>query len=179
VDCEKEFIAAVALSWWVDCGEEVVAAVALSFGVGSCGDLVAPVEVSWWVSSCRDVVAPVEVSWWVGSCRDVVAPVQLLAFSAAYVIMVGTYLSLPSAMADLFNRLWENGVIGDDHADTLGSLSYLEFVEKQVRWIGSRWSAAIALLVATLNPLFLVFVHPIWIGIPLWLELIVIILILE
>ncbi len=102
------------------------------------------------------------------------SPIQLLVLSAAYLIMVGTYLSLPSAMADLFNRLWENGIIGDGHADTPGSLSYLEFVEKQVRWIHSRWWAAIALLVATLNSLFLVSVHPIWIGIPLWFELIVI-----
>jgi hypothetical protein len=104
------------------------------------------------------------------------SPIQLLVFCAAYLIMVGTYLFLPSAMADLFNRLWENGVIGDGHADTPGSLSYLEFVGKHVRWIHSRWSAAIALLVATLNPLFLVFAHPIWIGIPLWLEFIVIFL---
>jgi hypothetical protein len=56
---------------------------------------------------------------------------QLLALNATLLIVVGTYLFLPSAIADLFNRLWENGIIGKGHADTPGSLSYLEFVEKQ------------------------------------------------
>jgi len=71
--------------------------------------------------------------------RDFFSPLELLLFVAAYLTMIGTYLSLPSAIADLFNRLWENGVIGDGQADTPGSLYYQEFVEKQVPWIHSRW----------------------------------------
>jgi hypothetical protein len=105
--------------------------------------------------------------------RDFFSPLELLLFTAAYLTMIGTYLSLPSAIVDLFNRLWENGVIGDGQADTPGSLSYQEFVEKQAPWIHSRWWAAIALLAATLNPLFIVFAHPEMVrSIPLWLEVI-------
>jgi hypothetical protein len=115
------------------------------------------------------IAAILPIDRWNG--RDFFSPIQLLLFTAAYLIMIGTYLSLPSAMADLFNSLWENGVIGDGQADTLGSLSYQEFVEKQVLWIHSRWWAAIALLAATLNPLFIVFAHPEMVrSIPLWLE---------
>jgi hypothetical protein len=117
------------------------------------------------------VAAIVPTERWNG--RVFFSPIQLLDFSATYIILIGTYLSLPSAMADLFNRLWENVVIGDGHADTPGSRSYLEFVQKQVRWIHSRWWVAIALLAAALNPLFVLFVHPeIARGIPLWMEFI-------
>ena len=103
--------------------------------------------------------------------RDFFSPIQLLALSAAYLIVVRTYLSLPSALANLFNGLWENGVISDGQADTSGSLSYQEFVEKQVRWVHSRWWVAIALLIAALNPFYLIFVHPEIPGnLPLWMD---------
>src|SRR4051812_3445602 len=100
------------------------------------------------------------------------SPLQPFALSAIYLTFIGTYLALPSAMADLLNHLWEHGVIGDGHAETPGSLSYPEFVQKHVRWMHSRWWAALVLLVATSNPLFLLFVHPIWIGTPLWFTVI-------
>jgi len=117
------------------------------------------------------VAAIVPTERWNG--RSFFSPLQLFDFSATYLILVGTYLSLPSAMADLFNRLWENVIIGDGHADPPGSRSYLAFVEKHVRWIHSRWWGALALLAATLNPLFLLFVHPeIARGIPLWVDFI-------
>jgi hypothetical protein len=96
------------------------------------------------------------------------SPIQPLALSAMYLTFAGTYLSLPLAIANLFNHLWENGVISDEHANTPVSHSYPEFIKMQVRWMHSRWWAAIALLAATFNPLFLLFVHPIWIGTPLW-----------
>ncbi|HTK09049.1 MAG TPA: hypothetical protein VL485_17905 [Ktedonobacteraceae bacterium] len=125
----------------------------------------------WWVlvlGLLLMVAAIIPIDKWDG--RVFFSPLQLLDFSAAYLILVGTYLSLPSAMADFFNRLWENVLIGDDRTDIPGSRSYLEFVEQQVRWIHSRWWGAIALLVAALNPLFLLFVHPeIASGLPLWM----------
>jgi hypothetical protein len=105
--------------------------------------------------------------------RDFFSPLEILLFAAAYLVMIGTYLSLPSTIADLFNRLWENGVIGDGQADTPESFSYQEFVEQQVPWIHSRWWAALALLAATLNPLFIVFAHPEMVrSIPLWLDVV-------
>lgn len=105
--------------------------------------------------------------------RDFFSPFELLLFIAAYLTMIGTYLSLPSAIADLFNRLRENGVIGDDQADIPGPISYQAFVEQQIPWIHSRWWAAIALLAAALNPLFIVFAHPEMVrSIPLWLDII-------
>jgi hypothetical protein len=119
------------------------------------------------------------------------SPLQPLALSALYLTFFGTYLFLPDAVAHLFNHLWEHGVIGasyantqgslnfweigvlgDSHADTQGSLSYQEFVQKRVRKMRAlRW-AAVALLGATSNPLFLLFVHPIWRGTPLWFTVI-------
>lgn len=105
--------------------------------------------------------------------KDFFSPLELLLFVAAYLTMIGTYLSLPSIIADLFNGLWENGVIGNGQVDTPASLSYQEFVEKQVPWIHSRWWATLALLAATLNPLFLIFAHPAIVSsIPLWLDVI-------
>jgi hypothetical protein len=103
---------------------------------------------------------------------------QRLALSVMCLLVMGIYLSLPSTIADLFNRLWENEVIGNGHANTLGSLSYMEFVEKQARWIHSRWWAAIALFASPLNHLFFVLGYPgltpEWIRVPLWLQLILI-----
>ena len=117
------------------------------------------------------IAAILPIERWNG--RDFFSPLELLLFAAAYLIMIGTYLSLPSTIADLFNRLWENGVIGDGQTDTPVSLSYQEFVEKQVPWIHSHWWTAIALLAATLNPLFIVFAHPELVrSIPLWLDFI-------
>lgn len=105
--------------------------------------------------------------------RDFFSPPEFLLFVAAYLTMIGTYLSLPSTIADLFNRLWENGVIGDGQAETPGSLSYQEFVAKQVPWIHSRWWTVLALLAAALNPLFIVFAHPeIVRSLPLWLDIV-------
>lgn len=119
------------------------------------------------------IAAILPIDRWNG--RDFFSPLELLLFAVAYLIMIGTYLSLPSAIADLFNRLWENGVIGEGQADIPGSLSYQEFVEKQVPWIHSRWWAVIALLAAILNPLFIVFAHPEMVrSIPLWLEVIIV-----
>lgn len=115
------------------------------------------------------VAALVPSERWDG--RVFFSPLQLLNLSAAYLILIGTYLSLPPAMADFFNRLRENMDSDDKQADSQGSRSYLEFVEKQVQWIYSRWWVAIALFAATLNPLFVLFVHPeIVSDTPLWLE---------
>jgi hypothetical protein len=117
------------------------------------------------------IAAILPIERWNG--RDFFSPLQFLLFVAAYLMMIGTYLSLPSTIADLFNHLWENGVIGDGQADTPGPLSYQAFVEQQVPWIHSRWWAVLALLAATLNPLFLVFAHPeIVKNLPLWLDVI-------
>lgn len=119
------------------------------------------------------------------------SPIQPLALSALYLTFVGTYLALPRALADLLNHLWENGVIGDGHANAAGSLnfwehglsgdkhadsaeplSYQEFVEKRVsKMRAMRW-AVVALLGAASNPLFLFFVHPIWTGTPVWFTVI-------
>jgi hypothetical protein len=115
------------------------------------------------------IAAILPIERWNG--RDFFSPLEFLLFAAAYLVMIGTYLSLPSTIADLSNRLWENGVIGDGQADMPGSLSYQAFVEKQVPWIHSRWWAAIALLAAALNPLFIVFAHPEMMrSIPVWLD---------
>lgn len=127
---------------------------------------------NWWIMTACGIVAVLVVvtilltNGWNTSFFS--SPFQPLALSAIYLTFVGTYLSLPSAMADLLNHLWENGVIGDVRANTAGPLSYPEFVEKHARWMHSRWWAVLVFLVATSNPLFLFFVHPIWIGIPLW-----------
>ncbi len=110
--------------------------------------------------------------------RDFFSPLQFLLFVVAYLMMIGTYLSLPPIIADLFNRLWDNGVIGDGQAETPEPLSYQAFVEQQVPWIHSRWWAAGALLAAVLNPLFLVFAHPeIVSSLPLWLDVIAVIVV--
>jgi hypothetical protein len=131
---------------------------------------------NWWIMTGCGTVATLVIltllltNGWNNSFFSSLLPP--LALSAIYLTFVGTYLSLPSAMADLLNHLWEHGVIGDGHAETPGSLSYPEFVEKHVRWMHSRWWATLVLLVATSNPLFLLFVHPIWRGIPLWFTVI-------
>ncbi|HEY1353442.1 MAG TPA: hypothetical protein VGF67_27860 [Ktedonobacteraceae bacterium] len=131
---------------------------------------------NWWIMTGCGVVATLGVltvlltNGWNTSFFS--SPLQPLALSAIYLTFVGTYLALPSAVADLLNRLRENGVIGDARADTPGPLSYPAFVEKHVRWMHSRWWAALVFLTATSNPLFLFFVHPIWIGTPLWFTVI-------
>jgi len=123
---------------------------------------------NWWIMTGCGIVATLGVltvlltNGWNTSFFS--SPLQPLALSAIYLTFVGTYLSLPSAMADLLNHLWETGVIDD--------LSYPAFVEKHVGWMHSRWWALLSLLVATSNPLFLLFVHPIWRGTPLWFTVI-------
>jgi hypothetical protein len=131
---------------------------------------------NWWIMTGCGIVAILVIvtllatNGWHTSFFS--SPLQALALSAIFLTFAGTYLSLPSATADLFNHLWTHEVIDDGHADLPGSLSYPEFVQKQVRWMHSRWWAALALLAATANPLFFFFVHPIWIGIPLWFTVI-------
>src|SRR5205809_374563 len=63
VDCSREVVAAVALSWWVGCSREVVAAVALSCWVGCSREVVAAVALSCWVGCSREVVAGVALKW--------------------------------------------------------------------------------------------------------------------
>jgi hypothetical protein len=131
---------------------------------------------NWWIMTGCGTVATLWVltvlltnGWNTSFFSSLLQP---LALSAIYLTFVGTYLSLPSAIADLLNHLWETGVIGDARAGAPEPRSYPAFVEKHVRWMHSRWWAALVLLVATSNPLFLFFVHPIWRGIPLWFTVI-------
>jgi hypothetical protein len=116
---------------------------------------------NWWIITAMGILFA--AGW---HLTDLLTSFQLLLVSVNNLFWMGFYLFLPSTIADLFNQLWENGSIGNSRTDTPGSISYKEFVEKQARWIRSRWWGAIALFVLTLTWIFF-FVDPIM-NIPLW-----------
>jgi hypothetical protein len=57
----------------------------------------------------------------------------------AYVLFYTVYLSLPQAIADLFNTLRTNGIIGEPLQDQPGSTTYAGFLSELVSWADSTW----------------------------------------
>jgi hypothetical protein len=128
----------------------------------------------WWVIAGMGILSAAGLLSW--HLFGTLAPFQVLTGSFVVPIWIGSYFFLPSTIAYLFNRLWENGVIGEYRADAARSLSYKEFVEKQARLIHSRWWTGAALLPVILywvSQFF--FVHNSSImSAPLWLRFIMI-----
>ena len=60
------------------------------------------------------------------------------------------YLRIPAALADLFNTLRTNGVIGEVRKDRPGVESYAHFVHSLVTWTDRSWWAAGAAVVVVL-----------------------------
>jgi hypothetical protein len=72
--------------------------------------------------------------------------VLVAVLQALIVLPIGMaiYLSLPSALADLFNSLRKNGVVGNSRQP--GDESYDTFEQELVARVDSRWWVAIAVL---------------------------------
>ncbi len=68
------------------------------------------------------------------------------ALTSAYLI----YLLLPSFMAETFDTLNANGVIGTHRQNSSKSVSYESFVEKLLAWANSRWWLAIIAMITVL-----------------------------
>lgn len=124
----------------------------------------------WWVATGVGILSALGLYGWL--LIGTLSPIQVLFGSIVVPLWMGIYLFLPSTMADLFNRLWRNGAIGEYRADLTTSMSYKEFVEKQARWIHSRWWVGVALFLLALYWLYIfLFLHG---GIltlaPLWLQ---------
>jgi hypothetical protein len=75
-------------------------------------------------------------------------PLQVLFGSLVVPIWIGIYCFLPVTMADLFNRLRRNDVVGEYRADRPPPLlryqRYRDFAKRQADLIGSPWWAALA-----------------------------------
>jgi len=119
---------------------------------------------NWWVIVAMGILSA--VNWYL---IGTLPPIQSLLVSVTIPVWIGLYLFLPSTFADLLNRLWENGAISNDRGETSGFLSYQAFVEKQARWIHSRWWAGIALFINLLVlSLFFFVPNSVTMHIPLW-----------
>jgi hypothetical protein len=129
---------------------------------------------NWWAITGMGVITTTGLYGWLR--LGTLTPLQILIGSIVVPLWMGIYLFLPSTIADLFNGLWRNGVIGEYRADRPGSGSYKEFVEKQARWIHSRWWVGVAFFVLALywlSRFFFLHDDPIKIA-PLWLQCIMI-----
>jgi hypothetical protein len=71
---------------------------------------------------------------------------NLLLLSIAFTLVFLIYVLLPSCMAEIFNTLRANGVIGRYHQVRPASLSYEQFVEQVVLWANSRWWLGIVVI---------------------------------
>jgi hypothetical protein len=110
---------------------------------------------NWWAITGIGVLSATGLYGWLVVGR--LTPLQVLFGSIVVPLWMGMYLFLPSIMADLFNRLSANGVIGEYRAYRPKSMSYKEFVENQARWIHSRWWVGIALFLLVLYWLYIFF----------------------
>ena len=129
----------------------------------------------WWIIAVVGVVATVGLYGVL--LVGLLNPLGVLSGSLVVLLWMGLYLFLPSSIAQLFNRLWENGVIGEYCGDGPGSVTYKDFVKKQARLINSRWWVGIALFFLGLYWLFrFFFAHDSLTHTPFWVQLSVIFL---
>jgi len=101
--------------------------------------------------------------------RDVVQ--TLILFPLLY----GIYLLLPGYIANMFNTLQENGIIGEYRRDPPGAEAYEVFLQKLVSWEDNLWWTVAALVFVALcwvYELFVVesFLNPATLP-PLWLRI--------
>jgi hypothetical protein len=129
----------------------------------------------WWIITVMGVVAT--ACFYSLLLVGILNPLRVLSGSLVVLLWMGLYLFLPSSIARLFNGLWENGVIGEYHANRLEPISYQGFVEKQARLINSRWWVGIALFFLGLYWLYrFFFAHDLLTQDPFWVQLDVIFL---
>ena len=75
---------------------------------------------------------------------------KLLLLCAALTNAYFIYLLLPSFMAETFDTLNANGVIGAHRQNSSKSVSYESFVEKLLAWANSRWWLVIIAMITVL-----------------------------
>jgi len=90
-------------------------------------------------------------------------------------LLIGIYLLLTGYIADMFNTLQANGVIGEYRSDRPGSESYEDFLKKLIRWADNPWWIVAALVFVALCWLYELFViesflNPATLP-PLWLRI--------
>ena len=84
---------------------------------------------------------------------------HLLLFSCAFTSGYLIYLVLPTFMADTFDTLRANGVIGNPRHNSSHSMSYESFMEKLAIRANSRWWISIIVVICTLFGFQMVFLH--------------------
>jgi hypothetical protein len=113
----------------------------------------------WWALTGMGILSATGLYGWL--LLGTLTPLQVLFGAIVVPLWMGIYLFLPSLMANLFDRLWRNEVIGEYRAaGGSGSMSYEWFVTKQARWIHSRWWVGVALFLLTMYWLYRFFFVP-------------------
>ncbi len=126
----------------------------------------------WWIVAGMGVLSATGLYSWL--LLGTLTPLQVLFGSIVVPLWMGIYLFLPHTMADLYNRLGRNGVIGEYCGEGPRPMTYKQFVAKQVRWIHSRWWVGVALFLLALYWFYRFLPgDPLKYG-PLWLQGIVI-----
>src|SRR5215472_9847369 len=61
-------------------------------------------------------------------------------------LLYGIYLLLPAYIANMFNTLQENGIVGEYRQDRTGAEAYEAFLQKLVSWVDNFWWTVAALV---------------------------------
>jgi hypothetical protein len=113
--------------------------------------LPALVFLSWWF--CMQYVVISKVQFW--EPRDTLS--SLVQTFIIFPLLFGIYALVPTSIADLFNTLQANGVIGERRKALRGPMSYEQFLQKLVTWIDSGWWVSGSLAIVVLYFFYRVF----------------------
>jgi hypothetical protein len=90
-------------------------------------------------------------------------------------LLYGIYLLLPGYIANMFNTLQENGIVGEYRKDRTGAEAYEAFLQKLVSWADNSWWTVAALVFVAVCWLYELFVAESFLYAaalpPLWLRI--------